>query len=88
MSDHDSNVSDNDSNGLPSGVNMGWGPVAWEQLLGLRPSPCGGPSEEGGVCAMGPNPTGQAVRVMVRHVRVMVRHVYIVPSESSHVEYP
>ena len=32
-------------------------------------------------------PTGQAVRVMVRHVRVMVRHVYIVPSESSHVEY-
>ena len=40
-------------------------------------------------------PTGQAVRVMVRHVRVMVRHVrvmvrhvYIVPSESSHVEYP
>ena len=33
-------------------------------------------------------PTGQAVRVMVRHVRVMVRHVYIVPLESSHVEYP
>merc|ERR1712030_10855 len=31
---------------------------------------------------------GQAVRVMVRHVRVMVRHVYIVPLESSHVEYP
>ena len=26
-------------------------------------------------------PTGQAVRVMVRHV-------YIVPLESSHVEYP
>ena len=30
--------------------------VAWEQLLGLRPSPCGGPPnkivEEGGVCAM------------------------------------
>ena len=25
---------------------------------------------------------------MVRHVRVMVRHVYIVPLESSHVEYP
>ena len=33
-------------------------------------------------------PTGKAVRVMVRHVRVMVRHLYIVPLESSHVEYP
>ena len=32
--------------------------------------------------------TGQGVRVMVRYVRVMVRYIYIVPSESSHVEYP
>ena len=81
-------------------IQRGWGeaPLGGEappgaegppQGLGRRPNNCSQATWVG--VRRTPTqvaPTGQAVRVMVRHVRVMVRHVYIVPSESSHVEYP
>ena len=73
-----------------AGVKPHWGvKPPLPQGLGRRPNNCSQATWVG--VRRTPTqvaPTGQAVRVMVRHVRVMVRHVYIVPLESSHVEYP